>query len=659
MKCSFENISESIITIVEDRKGSLWLGFRTPGILKVAFPNGELTAFPVVTRYDASYGLPDKPIKTFMIKDHVVFATQDGLFRFNEEKQIFVPDSMLGDRFAGYYLEDDKNNLDEEDPGGDECGKERWVFRMAEDREGNIWLHLAYRIIKAIPSPDGSFTIVEKPFLRIPPGQTNSIYPDPNGNAVWFATNDGLFRYDKSIEKNYAFDFKTMIREVRTNKRLKFEGYKIKKSGQPGQKQPYVFDYKDRNIQIRFAAPFFEGESTIRYRYRLEGHNNKWSAWAKDTKVDYINLDAGKYTFRVQAKNVYSNLSNEAEFQFRVLPPWHQTWWAYIGYALLFILLIYLIVKWRSGKLVREKLKLERIVQKRTAEIKDKNLQLESQTEQLTEQSEKLKEMDNMKSRFFANISHEFRTPLTLLMGPLEQMITDCSGREDGKKRKLTLMLRNAQRLLRLINQLLELSKLGSGKMKLQASKTGIISFVKGIASSFQLLAQQKELNLVFQGEEEAGDINLYIDHRKMEDIMSNLLVNAFKFTPPGGEIRVTVNVKENTAIEKKFPEGSVEISVCDTGSGIPEEQLPHIFDRFYQADGTYEHHQKGSGIGLALAKELVELHQGTIEAKSRKGEGSEFIVRLPRGNAHLEPDKIVETITEESPAFEIPMDIG
>ncbi|MCP5046895.1 MAG: response regulator, partial [bacterium] len=107
------------------------------------------------------------------------------------------------------------------------------------------------------------------------------------------------------------------------------------------------------------------------------------------------------------------------------------------------------------------------------------------------------------------------------------------------------------------------------------------------------------------------------------------------------------------------FPEGSVEISVCDTGSGIPKEQMGHIFDRFYQADGTYEHHQKGSGIGLALAKELVELHQGTIEAKSRKGEGSEFIVRLPRGNAHLEPDKIVETITEESPAFEIPMDIG
>jgi DNA-binding response OmpR family regulator/anti-sigma regulatory factor (Ser/Thr protein kinase) len=204
-------------------------------------------------------------------------------------------------------------------------------------------------------------------------------------------------------------------------------------------------------------------------------------------------------------------------------------------------------------------------------------------------------------------------------MGPLEQMIAGCGDNEKEKKRKLTLMLRNAQRLLRLINQLLELSKLDSGKMKLQTQKTNMISFVKGIAASFQLLAQQKELELVFQSDENAEDIALYIDPRKMEDVMSNLLINALKFTPPGGEVRVRVTGSTD----------SVEISVSDTGPGIPAQELANIFDRFYQADTTYEYHQKGSGIGLALAKELVELHGGTIEANSREGQGSEFIIRL------------------------------
>ncbi|NIN45260.1 MAG: response regulator, partial [Candidatus Aminicenantes bacterium] len=310
----------------------------------------------------------------------------------------------------------------------------------------------------------------------------------------------------------------------------------------------------------------------------------------------------------------------------------------------------YLIMKWqRSIRLEREKKKLEQIIKERTQEVEDKNRQLEMQ-------SEKLKEMDRVKSRFFANISHEFRTPLTLLMGPLEQMIAACSDDEKEKKRKLTLMLRNAQRLLRLINQLLELSKLDSGKMKLQAAKTNITSFIKGIADSFRFLAQQRELDLVFHAEAENEDLILYIDPRKMEDIMSNLLLNAVKFTPPGGEVRVTV--KENPGAVTNFPEGSVEIWISDTGPGIPADQLAHVFDRFYQADSTYEYHQKGSGIGLALCKELVELHHGTIEARSREGEGTAFIIRLPMGSAHLASDEIAEADMPAGVKVGVPMEI-
>jgi DNA-binding response OmpR family regulator/two-component sensor histidine kinase len=258
----------------------------------------------------------------------------------------------------------------------------------------------------------------------------------------------------------------------------------------------------------------------------------------------------------------------------------------------------------------------------------------------LEEQSEKLKEMDKVKSRFFVNISHDFRTPLTLIMGLLEQILSNTPNRKELEK-KAKMMLRNSQRLLRLINQLLELSKFESGKIKMEASGHNLVSFIKGIAASFEALANQNDMALRFQAEEEA--IPLYIDTAKMEEVICNLLINALKFTPAGGEITVTVS--KGSSEESNFPTGYVEISVCDTGPGIPREQLANIFDRFYQSDNTYEYQRIGSGIGLEIAKELVELHHGTIAVQSREGDnsGTEFIIRLPMGNAHLKTDEIVD----------------
>lgn len=286
-------------------------------------------------------------------------------------------------------------------------------------------------------------------------------------------------------------------------------------------------------------------------------------------------------------------------------------------------------------ELEKRNLLLEQVVKERTREVEEKNSQLE-------EQSQKLKEMDRVKSRFLTNISHEFRTPLTLIMGPLEQLIENSSDiAEFEKKKKHIMMLRNSQRLLRLINQLLELSKLDSGRMKLQASKTDIVSFMKIIVSYFQPLADQNELELVFEDRFKSEDRSVYIDFRKLEDVISNILINAVKFTPPGGQVCLTV--KGSPPEYDLFPSGSVEISVSDTGPGIPAVQLKYIFNRFYEAEHTNERRQKGSGIGLALAKELVELHHGTISAKSREGDGSTFIVKLPRGDNHLSEEQIVD----------------
>jgi signal transduction histidine kinase/DNA-binding response OmpR family regulator len=572
-----------------------------------------------VTGYDTSHGLPPEEVNVFMAANHVIFATDKGIFRLDEKNKVFIPDFTLGKEFAD---------------------GSRGVFRIVEDRNKNIWFHSRSRNFQATPVPKGphdqniSFVIHKKPFLRIPLAQVNAIYPEEDGNTAWFGGTDGLIGYDSTIKKNYQQDFSVFIREVLVNGKLIFNGYK-KTSGLQSKLGFPVIAYKDRNLRFTFAAPFFEDESATQYRCFLEGYDEGWSQWSRaETKKDYTNLDPGMYKLRVQTRNVYAHPGKEAVFQFKVLPPWYKTWWAFTVYVLLFFLSVILIVKWRSRKLEQEKQTLETIVKKRTTEIKQKNQQLE-------EQSEKLKEMDKIKSRFFANISHEFRTPLTLIMGPLEQMIARSRNKE--QKKSLDLMLRNSQRLLTLINQLLDLSRFDSGKMNLQAAPQDIVPFLKGILASFRILAAQNKLELEFIAEEE--HITLYFDPEKLEEVMTNLLVNAVKFTSRAGKVTVKITMSKTgtRTKEEKYLSGFLEISVRDTGIGIPKDQLIHIFDRFYQAEGMglrgLEH--KGSGIGLALTKELVTLHHGRINVHSQEGKGTEFIIRLPLGNRHLRPHEI------------------
>jgi len=264
-----------------------------------------------------------------------------------------------------------------------------------------------------------------------------------------------------------------------------------------------------------------------------------------------------------------------------------------------------------------------------------KRQRLKHQLELEHEHAEKLEEVDQMKSRFFANISHEFRTPLTLILGPCESIIRDTS-KEETKKRAGTIK-KNANRLLALINQLLDLSKLEAGRLKLETSSGNIVTFVKGIAMSFESVGERKDILLKVTTSN--NEIEVYFDKEKMEKILTNLFSNAFKFTPVGGKITVAIN---------EIDDKSVEIKVKDTGIGISEEEIPRLFDRFYQVDNSQTREQKGTGIGLSLTKELVELHLGSIKVESKEGKWTEITVSLPLGKKHLLPDEIVEA--DESP---------
>lgn len=242
---------------------------------------------------------------------------------------------------------------------------------------------------------------------------------------------------------------------------------------------------------------------------------------------------------------------------------------------------------------------------------------------------EKEQAVEKMQSRFFTNITHEFRTPLTLILAPIATISENIS--DPWLSQQLNIMKKNGRRLLTLVNQLLDLSKLESGNLKLNVAQGNIISIIKGVTMSFQSLAESRQIDL--QIDSTISEQMLYFDQDKMEKVLSNLLSNAFKFTPPGGKIQVTVSAP---VTGNKSSGAYLQIMVKDTGKGIPADKTAHIFDRFYQADDSLVREHEGSGIGLALTKEFIELHHGSIEVFSEETKGTEMLLRLPVGKAHF-----------------------
>lgn len=625
----FSHITGTVKTIMEDDEQNLWLGTLSSGLIKAHFSSTGDMLNPIVTRYDQSHGLPEGEIRVFKAANHIIFAAGKKIYRFNQEQNHFSPDLMLGDQF----IDGSKN-----------------VFVLAQDRNKHIYFHSEFINYHAIPQPGGMYIVDKQPFLRLPEDQVNVIYIDAGEGGVWFGGNEGLKHFCPPESVPGSLLSATLIREFVIN------GMPSLYNKKDGLYIPYIpfqkkiskqfvyvqIPYQHRNIRFNFALPFFEAYDYNRYRCFLEGFDPGWSEWEVDTFKDYTNLDSGDYVFHVQGKNVFDQESQPATFRFSIFPPWYKTWWAFTGYGLIVFFVLFLIVKWRSGKLEREKERLEIIVEARTCEIGQQKQQLEKQTCQLVEQADQLKELDQVKSRFFANISHEFRTPLTLIIGPIEQMLEETGDPE--QKKQLQVILRNSRRLLLLINQLLDLSKFDSGKMPLQARWLDIVSFLKGLIEPFELLAKKNQLSLSFSTR--VDSLYLYVDPGKIEVALTNLLINAVKYTPAGGCI--TVMISQPGRVVDGIS-GTVEIVVRDTGKGIPGEQLPHIFDRFFQVDTGSEPVKgyQGTGIGLSLTREIILLHHGTIEVDScvEKESGTGFTIRLPLGKSHLLPGEIVSSI--------------
>ncbi len=417
--------------------------------------------------------------------------------------------------------------------------------------------------------------------------------------------------------------------------------------------------YRQAIFTLEFAALNYIHANKNQYRYMLKGYDKEWINGGTGRKATYTNISSGEYTFMVQGSNNNGIWNTEAaSIRITILPPYWLTWW----FKLLFFLLLasgsYLIFSFRLRTIKRKASLLKQLVQEKTADlseknkhietqnhelirineeinlrnqkIEEKNIQLNHQNEQIAEQrdnlihlSDELKRANQAKINFFTNISHEFRTPLTLIIGPLKELTHTMDNTSAAElQRKFKIVYGNASKLLMLVNQLLDFRKADTDNITLRYSKLDIVNFTRQTASLFNDMAKRKKIEFGFHSS--FSHRELCFDQDKMEKIIFNLLSNAFKFTPANGEINITLDIKPSEAGPNLL------LSVSDTGQGIAIEDQQIIFEPFFQSNRHDRQQEAGSGIGLALVKKYTELHNGSIHLNSSPGNGSTFVMKIP-----------------------------
>ncbi len=471
------------------------------------------------------------------------------------------------------------------------------VLSMIEDETGQIWVVSENALSKFDPQKE-TFDNYDKTFLRYDFSFTEAIPMFNASKQLVFGTDMGMLEIVP--EKLRKSDFIPPI--VFTD--LKIHGI---------QSQEPVDDLKvlslkpsQRNITVYFSALDYIRTEEIQYAYRLKGLEEQWNISGKNRSASYINLPKGQYELEVKSTNSDGVwVDNVRTLSIKVLPTFWETGWALLVYFIAFVLF--------TGAIVYILFYIYRLRHEVTIE----------------------QQISNIKLRFFTDISHELRTPLTLITTPITEVLEN-EPLTPTAREQLTLVRKNTERMLRLINQILDFRKIQNKKMKILAEETELVGFLRKISESFNLIAKEKNINYSF--ETGVNELYVWIDRDKIEKIMFNLLSNAFKYTLTWKSISIRLEVKNK----------EVSISVEDEGIGIAPEKLDSLFKRF-ETLAKYNIMQPSSGIGLSLVKELVELHHGSISVKSQQDKGSTFCVTLPLDRKALENDSQIEFILADS----------
>lgn len=476
------------------------------------------------------------------------------------------------------------------------------ILSIEEDENGYMWLGSADGLCRISPELD-IMRFDQDDGIKNVEFTKSASFVSKTGE-LYFGSNQGYFKFHPTDIKENEKIPEVILTGFQVTGRDDLDFTRMASLDDAFPDNRIELRYNENDFSFQFSVLNFSQPNKNQYAYMLKGYDDDWIASADGSNITYTNVLPGTYTFMAKGSNNDDVWNEEgASITVIVRRPWFFSNLAVLFYLLFFSFLLFL---FRQGIINRERLKN----------------QLQTEHGQLT----RMQDMNKLKSRFFANISHEFRTPLTLIMGPLKSLI---AGTYKGDPvSQYRIMARNAERLLRLINQILDLSRLESGSVKLKASKLDIVKFLKPIAHAFTSYAERQFIDYKCTFPEES--VEIYFEPDKIEKVVINLLSNAFKFTPEFKKIEVEV---------KDTPE-AIKIMVRDAGIGIPADQLDYIFDRFYQIDNG---DKKGSGIGLALTKEVIDLHKGKIEVESLAGEGTTFTVSLLKGTDHLPEDTILD----------------
>jgi signal transduction histidine kinase/ligand-binding sensor domain-containing protein/DNA-binding response OmpR family regulator len=607
----FSLSQNQIRSIFEDLSGTLWVGTNLGGL----------------NRYNRD-------------KDNFTHYGFDCVMSIHEDK---LGNFWIGDYFTGLNLFDREKGITLESYSKKDGFQSNAIYGMLEDDHNNLWLGTENGLTKFNTITKNIKHYYKEDGLQDDWFDFASRYSRGRDGRMYFNTRSGLVIFHPDSIIDDPATPQVVISGVTLFNR---PGEKLNYDGFISELKEINLAYDQNDLRFDFVALHFSEPSKNSYKFILENFDKDWVDAGNQRRATYTNLDPGKYVFRVIATNKDGVWNTEGtSIGIIIKPPWWQTTIAYLLYVLVIMGILYLI--W--------KMQLKRI-------------RIEHEYEMNKFEADKMHEVDEIKSRFFTNISHEFRTPLTLILGPVKQIIDKT--KDENTREKLNVVHKNARSLLGLVNQLLDISKIESGNMKLQTTPQNIIPLLKALFQSFCSYAERKKINLEFSST--AEEIIAYIDKEKMEKIITNILSNALKFTPEGGKISVAIREFQaesalpedrlvsaspvQTKIPKQghLPDGKdqdedtrnfVEISISDTGIGIPENKLPNIFDRFYQVDGSHNREQEGTGIGLALTKELVDLHKGTIKVESIEGKGSTFTICIPLGKDHLKQDEITDPV--------------
>lgn len=585
--------SDYISYLTEDREGYLWIATAF-GVDQYNPANGMFRHF--VNRNNDPRGLSNNNVTT-VIEDSrglLWMGTNEGLNVYDKKRNSFRS------------FRQENGLLDNS------------ILGIVEDNQHNLWISTPNGLSNLIigKKPDGAFRFKFKNYdqqdgLQGKAFNSNAAFKTRRGELV-FGGAEGLNIFqpehitrNKNIPAVVFTDFEVFNQSLQVGDTL---AGRVVLDKAITEKKEITLKYHENMFSVAFAALGYLQPEKNHYVYLLEGFNNKWLAVdSKLRKVTFTNLDPGSYVLRVKAANNDGVWNQEGiKLKITILPPFWQTKPAIVAYVFFVLLLLWVA---RHFMLERERLKF-RIVQER-------------------QEAKRRHELDIMKIKFFTNVSHEFRTPLTLILTPLEKIIKNAA--DEDQKSHLLLIHRNARRLLNLVNQLLDFRRMEVQEIHLQPTEADIIEFIKETAFSFSDLSEKKNIRFNFIGSVE--QLETMFDPDKLEKILFNLLSNAFKFTPEGGEISLELNVTSATRKNGKSAQQLI-IKVKDTGIGIPSENHEKIFRQFFQSDIPGSMVNQGSGIGLAITKKFVRLHGGTISVESTPGQGSCFTIILPIAKA-------------------------